>query len=156
MKRKLKDKTKSLHLGFLKRHWATRPTSRTKKPTTWPGGPSITPTTGTQPQEASSEVCNPSFFDDFLIIGSTLLLGHIFFVVNATQSTKLLILLFCYILALKAFYKPIKALIQNELLFFVLSVYHMKETGWEHICFSDVRDLHWKYEAAKAAKVQSS
>merc|ERR1711990_912197 len=25
-----------------------------------------------------------------------------------------------------------------------------------HICFSDVRDLHWKYEAAKAAKVQSS
>ena len=32
----------------------------------------------------------------------------------------------------------------------------MKETGWEHICFSDVRDLHWKYEAAKAAKVQSS
>merc|ERR1711990_933100 len=37
-----------------------------------------------------------------------------------------------------------------------VNLYHMKETGWEHICFSDVRDLHWKYEAAKAAKVQSS
>merc|ERR1719357_585231 len=31
-----------------------------------------------------------------------------------------------------------------------VNLYHMKETGWEHICFSDVRDLHWKYEAAKA------
>ena len=29
----------------------------------------------------------------------------------------------------------------------------MKETGWEHICFKDVRDLHWKYEAEKQAKL---
>jgi len=37
-----------------------------------------------------------------------------------------------------------------------VNLYHMKETGWEHICFSDVRDLHWKYEAEKQTKMQSS
>ena len=89
------------------------------------------------------------FSSDFLVIRSTLLLGHIFFVVNATQSTKLLILLFCYILALKAFYKPIKALIQNELLFFVLSVYHMKETGFEVISEEDCTELHYRYKEEK-------
>jgi 20S proteasome subunit beta 5 len=35
-----------------------------------------------------------------------------------------------------------------------VNLYHMKESGWEHICFSDVRDLHWKYEAEKAARAK--
>ena len=51
---------------------------------------------------------------------------------------------------------PSRKDLSSDWLIILSSVYHMKETGWEHICFSDVRDLHWKYEAAKAAKVQSS
>jgi len=35
-----------------------------------------------------------------------------------------------------------------------VNLYHMKETGWEHCDWHDVKDLHWKYhdEKVKAAK----
>jgi len=31
-----------------------------------------------------------------------------------------------------------------------VNLYHMKETGWEHISWSDVGDLHYQYKAQKA------
>jgi len=31
-----------------------------------------------------------------------------------------------------------------------VNLYHMKETGWEHCAWHDVKDLHWKYHAEKA------
>ena len=35
-----------------------------------------------------------------------------------------------------------------QILFF-LSVYHMKESGWEHIDWADVLDLHYQYKNQK-------
>ena len=69
---------------------------------------------------------------------------------NATPSRKLVMLPFFYILALKAFCKPIKVLIQNEdTAIFVLSVYHMKETGFEVISEEDCTELHYRYKEEK-------
>ena len=32
---------------------------------------------------------------------------------------------------------------------FCFSVYHMKESGWEHIAWTDVLDLHYQYKNQK-------
>merc|ERR1719370_2421032 len=32
-----------------------------------------------------------------------------------------------------------------------VNLYHMKETGWEHCGWMDVKELHWKYHAEKKA-----
>ena len=45
-------------------------------------------------------------------------------------------------------------LIGNLVWLFFCLVYHMKETGWEHCDWHDVKKLHWKYhdEKVNAAK----
>jgi len=35
-----------------------------------------------------------------------------------------------------------------------VNLYHMKETGWEHCGWMDVKELHWKYHAEKKAAAQ--